>query len=210
MSTVRFLAVPAVVVATLAMAGCGTAAPTPPAAPTTTARPTGVGTPARGAVGAPDVAFATQMIPQDTQVVTMADLALKQATNAKIKALAPQSKKAALPRIARMSGWFTSVGGAAPNSKDFHVMAAPPGVKTGVRGTITAKELANLAKAKGPAFDRMWVRLMFMNRTGAVEMAKEELAEGGSPDVKAVAQEVIDRETPRIAELASILPGATG
>lgn len=187
-----------------------TPGPTQAANPPGTARPTGAGTPAGGAVGKADVSFATLMIPQDTQVVTMADLAVKQATNPKIKALAPQLKEATLPEIARMSGWFTSVGGAAPDAKGFHVMAVPPGVKGGVRGTITAKEMDNLAKAKGPVFDRMWVQMMFMNRTGAVAMAREELAEGGSPDVKAVAQEVITREVPRIAEVDAIIPRATG
>lgn len=216
---VRFLAVPAALVATLALTSCGdgpgasgsaTPSPTQAATSPATARPTGAGTPARGAVGAPDVKFATLMIPQDTQVVTMADLALKEATNAKIKALAAQFKKVTVPEIARMSGWFTSVGGVAPGTTGYHDMSAMPGVKKGVKGTLTAKEMADLAKAKGAAFDRMWLQLMVRNRTGALVMAKEEIATGGSPDVKAVAQEVIARETPRIAELTAILPGVTG
>lgn len=235
----RLWAVPAVLVATLTLSSCGTSTgdspgagspgagghgaggagaggaaqtpgPTQAARPSGTARPSGAGTPARGKVGPPDVAFATLMIPQDTQVVTMADLALKQATNAKIKALAPEVKKAAVPEIARMSGWFTSVGNVAPGATGYHDMSAMPGVKKGVKGTLTAKEMDNLAKAKGPAFDRMWLQMMFRNRTGAVVMAREEIAKGGSPDVKAVAQEVLAREVPRIAELTSILPGATG
>jgi len=56
----------------------------------------------------------------------------------------------------------------------------------------------------------MWLQMMFRNRTGAVVMARTEIATGGSPDVKAVAQEVLAREVPRLAELTSILPGATG
>jgi uncharacterized protein (DUF305 family) len=219
----RFLAVPAVLVATLGLTSCGTgtagvgagASQTPgstqAASPSGTATPTGAGTPARGAVGKVDVAFATMMIPQDTQVVTMVDLALKEATDPKIKAFAPTMKKAAVPEIARMSGWFTSVGGVAPGSAGYHDMSQMPGMKkTVTKGTLTAKDMANLAKAKGPAFDRLWLQMMVTNREGAVLMAKTEVATGGSPDVKVVAQSLIDTEPAKVAEMNSILAKVAG
>jgi uncharacterized protein (DUF305 family) len=219
----RLLAAPAILVATLVLTSCGTSkgdgpgavgsttpGPTQAATPSATARPTGAGTPAGGAVGRPDVTFATMMIPQDTQVVTMADLALKETTNARLKGLAPQIRNAAVPEIARMSGWFTSVGGVAPGSAGYHDMAEMSGVKKGVKGTLTAKEMTDLTQAKGPAFDRLWLQMMVRNRTGAVVMAREEIAKGGSPDVKAVAQEIIEREPPKIAEMTSILASVTG
>jgi uncharacterized protein (DUF305 family) len=220
----RFLAVPAVLAATLALTSCGptlggapnvrgTGTPQSPQTATrsATATPTGAGTPARGKVGAPDVGFATMMIPQDTQVVTMANLALKEATSAKIKAFAPKLKKAAVPEVARMSGWFTSVGGVAPGTAGYHDMSTMPGMKKADNnGALTAKDMAGLTAAKGTAFDRMWLKLMVRNRRGAVAMARVEIATGGSPDVKAVAQEIIDAEPAKIAELTAILAEVTG
>jgi len=208
--------VPAVLVSALALTSCGptmggdpNAAGSSAASPSAKATPTGAGTPATGKVGAPDVTFATMMIPQDTQVVTMANLALKEATNAKIKALAPKFKKAAVPEIARMSGWFTSVGNVAPGTAGYHDMTNMPGMKKEINGALTAKEMATLTKTKGPAFDRMWLELMIRNRQGALTMARTEIATGGSPDVKSVAQSIVETAPPEIAEMSSLLAKVT-
>jgi uncharacterized protein (DUF305 family) len=150
------------------------------------------------------------MIPQDSQVLAMAKLALTKATNSQVKALAPQVKKAVVPEVARMSGWFSSLGSPVPGSAGYHDMSSMPGMSSHTEGTTTPAQMASLAKAKGPAFDRLWLQMMLNNRKGAVAMAKTELSKGGSPDVKQVAQSVLDRETAKIAEMTSILAKVTG
>jgi uncharacterized protein (DUF305 family) len=209
----RGLALPAVLAATLALTSCGTGSSAKPGAvstatpgaaagaPTAGARPTGAGTPAKGAVRGADVGFATMMIPQQVQAGTMADLALRQATDAKVKALAAQIKKAAVSEAARMSGWFTSVGGVVPTP-----MTDPAGrAEMAQHGILSEKEMTALGAATGARFDRMWLQVMIRNQKGAVDLAKAEIATGGSPDVKQVAQTVIDRHPPRVAEMTTIL-----
>jgi uncharacterized protein (DUF305 family) len=154
------------------------------------------------------VSFASMMIPQDIQAIAMVDLALKHATNAKIKTLAPQIKKAATPEVARMSGWFTSVGSVAPGSAGYHDMSGMAGMASHQEGLISAKEMTALGKAKGAGFDKMWLRLMAKNRKGAMTMAKAEVASGGSPDVKQVAQSIVDTLPPQIDRLTAVLAGS--
>ena len=53
-----------------------------------------------------DIAFAQLMIPHHTQAIEMADLALKYARTAEVKALATQIKAAQDPEIAQMTQWL--------------------------------------------------------------------------------------------------------
>jgi uncharacterized protein (DUF305 family) len=202
----RTLAVPAALLATLALGACGSTPATSGASgagssPSATSKPKG--TPAKEPVKAPDVSFATMMIAQDQQSIQMSDLAVKQAEDAKIKALAPVIKKAVAPELARMSGWFTSVGNVVPDASGAHQM---PGMPTPL-GRLSAKEMTALGKAKGKAFDQMWLTMMVKHHKGAVTMAKTEVATGSSPDVKQVAQSIIDRHASEIATMSSTLAG---
>jgi len=144
------------------------------------------------------------MIPQHIQAVAMADLALKQASNAKVKALASQVKKAAPPETARMSGWFTSVGSAVPEA-GAHTMSGAASMAE--HGMMSAKQMTGLGAATGAGFDRMWLQMMLKNQEGAVLVAKAEIADGGSPDVKQVAQAILDRNPAQIAQMNTILAG---
>lgn len=209
----RILTLPTVLVATLALASCGTSSgalaegSTPKSGPVAGppvpgATPTAIGTPAKEPVNAADVNFASMMILQHTQGMAMVDLALKQAVDAKVKALAPKIKAGDVPELARMSGWFTSVGNAVPSG--VHDMSMP-GMEGKPQGVMSATEMTDLGKATGSGFDRMWLQLMIRHHQGAVAMAREELAKGSSPDAKQVAQSIVDRQSAEIATMTSIL-----
>jgi uncharacterized protein (DUF305 family) len=211
----RILALPTVLVGGFALVSCGTSpgalaeGSAPKSAPVVGpavpgATPTAVGTPAREPVNAADVSFATMMIAQHTQSITMVDLALKRAADAKVKALAPKIKAGEVPELARMSGWFTSVGSPVPSAA--HDMSMP-GMEAHPEGVMSAKEMTDLGKATGSAFDRMWLQLMIRHHQGAVSMARTELAKGGSPDGKQVAKSIVDRQSGEIATMTSILAG---
>jgi uncharacterized protein (DUF305 family) len=209
----RTLALPVILVATMALASCGTSAGTSgtatAAAPSASSKPTGLGTPAREPVSGADVAFATMMIPAHTQALAMVDLALKQAADAKVKALAPKIKKVVAPEKARMTGWFTSVGNVAPGSPGSQDMSGMSGMAQHPQGMMTPKEMTALGKATGSAFDRLWLKMMVRNNKGALAMATEEVAKGGSPDVKKLAQEIVDSQPAQIANMSSILAGVS-
>lgn len=200
----RILALPAVLLASLALGSCGTSPAALAGSGATNTAPTAIGTPAKEPVNAADVSFATMMIAQHTQSMAMVDLALKRAADAKVKALAPKIKAGEVPELARMSGWFTSVGSPVPAAG--HDMSMP-GMEAHPEGVMSAKEMTDLGKATGSGFDRMWLQLMIRHHKGAVSMARTELTKGSSPDGKQVARSIIDRQSAEIATMTSILAG---
>jgi uncharacterized protein (DUF305 family) len=212
----RILALPTVLVATLALTSCGTSpgtsagsatASAPVAGPPVPAgsTPSATGTPAKNPVNGADVSFATMMIAQHTQSMAMVDLAPKRAADAKVKALAPKIKEGEVPELARMSGWFTSSGSVVPTA-GAHDMSMP-GMEAHPEGVMSAKEMTDLGKATGSGFDRTWLQLMIRHHQGAVAMARTELTKGSSADVKQVAQSIVDRQSAEIATMTSVLTG---
>lgn len=173
----------------------------------TTSTPAASGIPATGTNNAADIAFATGMIPHHAQAIEMADMALKRATNAKVKALAPKIKAAQSPEIARLSGWLTGWGAPIPATAGQHDMSGSGGQMDGM---MSAQEMTDLGAATGSAFDRMWLQMMVRHRQGAVAMAKTELAQGTNPESKELAQSIIDSQSVEIAQMNSILTGIPG
>lgn len=174
--------------------------------PTAGGTPAAVGTPATGAKNAADVAFATDMIPHHAQAVQMAEMALTQATDAKVKALAPKIKAAQGPEIARMSGWLKGWGAPIPATDGGHDMSG----MSGMGGMMSAQEMTDLGNASGSAFDRMWLQMMTKHHQGAVAMAKTELTAGTNPESKQLAQSIIDSQNAELAQMKSILAGIAG
>jgi len=141
------------------------------------------------------------MIAAHTQSIAMVDLALKRTSNAQVKALAPEMKKAETPELARMKGWFTSVGNTVPGTEE---MPGMTGMAPHPVGVLSAKEMTGLAKATGSGFDQLWLKLMVKHHQGALAASRTEEAKGLSPDVKQLAAAIIGRETTEIAKMAKI------
>lgn len=207
----RYLALPTALIAALALASCGdgdmsgmngmtTGAPTASGAPAT-------GAPAAGAKNQADVTFATDMIPHHAQAVEMAGMAPKLAVDAKVKALAAKIKDAQAPEIATMSGWLTGWGAPVPATDGGHDMSGMGGHSGGM---MSAQEMTDLGKATGAAFDRRWLELMAKHHEGAVATAKTVIAKGVNPDVKKLAQSIVDSQSAEITEIKAILSGIPG
>ena len=145
-----------------------------------------------------DITFASSMVPHHQQAVEMADLALAQASNPTVKQLATQIKAAQDPEIQTMTGWLTAWG--ATPMPSGHNMGG-----MGMDGMMTDQDMADLKKATGAAFDRMWLQMMVKHHQGAVAMAKTQLAQGAYPDAKTLAQAVIDGQTKEIATMTDLL-----
>jgi uncharacterized protein (DUF305 family) len=189
---------------TLALTSCGSSPSTTAggtAKTTATAKPTPTGTPAKSPVGEPDVTFAKTMIAAHTQSIAMVELALKRTTNAKVKELAPEMTKAEAPELARMKGWYTSVGNTVPGAAE---MPGMEGMASHPVGVLSAKEMTDLGKATASGFDQMWLKLMVKHHQGALAASRKEVAKGLSADVKQLAQEIIDRQSTEIAAMAKI------
>lgn len=209
----RVFALPAVVLAgmlTLAACGSDTDAAGPAATPsrrthdmsTMTSSPSAVGTPASGNHNAADSAFATEMIPHHGQAVEMADLALRSATNAEVKALASAIKQAQDPEIAQMSGWLRGWGEPVPDP----AMTGMHGGGMSKNGMMGEKDMSHLRQASGAEFDRTWLQMMVDHHTGAVAMAQAELRKGVNADAKTLAQAIITGQSNEIGTMNRLLP----
>ncbi|HEY5247167.1 MAG TPA: DUF305 domain-containing protein [Dermatophilaceae bacterium] len=202
----RTLALPTALAAALVLSACGTAdtATTSAANPKASAANSA---PASKTKNEADVVFASMMIPHHAQAISMADTALKQATDPKVKALTTKIKAAQGPEIERMSGWLTGWGAPVPAADAGSDMAGMEGMGDQTGGMMSAKEITNLNKATGSAFDRTWLQMMIKHHQGAVAMAKTALDQGSNPEAKKLAQSIIDGQSAEISEMNSILPG---
>jgi uncharacterized protein (DUF305 family) len=152
--SLRTIALPATLAATLLLAACGTADTHGMSGMSPSASAAG-GASASTAKDDADVEFATMMIPHHAQAIALADTALKQATNPKVRALAPGIKAAQAPEIKRMTGWLTGWGAPVPGNDGGSDMSGMSGMGDQSGGMMSADEIAKLGKATGPAFDRM-------------------------------------------------------
>lgn len=182
----------------LVLTACGGS--TAPAAPTgfaTSASPA-VGSAASGPHNSADIAFATDMIPHHTQAVTMAELALRTSTQPQVVALATAITGAQGPEITTMTGWLR--GWAAPAASGG---AALPGMP-GMPGMMSEAQMQALSAATGTGFDRRWITMMTAHHTGAIAMARTELASGANPDAKRLAGQIIADQTAELTTMASL------
>lgn len=143
---------------------------------------------------AADVMFAQMMLPHHRQAIEMADLALTNpSTSADVKALAEQIRAAQGPEIETMNGWLRRWGAPTTASMDHGT------------GMMSAEDMASLEAARGPAFNRMWLQMMIEHHRGAVTMAQDVLSSTQTPDVKKLAQSVVEGQNKEIATMRGLL-----
>ncbi|WP_295702792.1 DUF305 domain-containing protein [Lapillicoccus sp.] len=175
-----------------------------------------VGPAASGPHNPADVAFAVGMIPHHRQAVTMAEMALTQATDSTVRSLATSIKAAQDPEIQAMSGWLTGWGQAVPASgHNMSQMGASTSDNSetggsGMGGMMSDQEMGQLSGTSGAAFDRLWLQLMTTHHQGAVAMARTELTEGANTDAKQLAQSIIDSQDKEITAITTLLGTLSG
>ena len=142
-----------------------------------------------------DVMFAQMMIPHHQQAIEMADLALANpSTSADVKRLAEQIKAAQDPEIQTMNGWLRQWGAPSAASMDH-----------GTSGMMSEQDMSSLRAAEGAEFNRMWLEMMIEHHRGAVTMAQDALSTTETPDVKKLAQSVVDGQNKEIATMRGLL-----
>ena len=148
-----------------------------------------------------DVSFAQGMIPHHRQAVEMAGLAPTRASSAQVKKLAADIKKAQDPEIRTMSGWLESWGEKVPE--------AMPGMDhsqhEGMPGMMSSKDMEELKKASGAAFDTAFLKMMVQHHKGAVEMAGTEKEKGAYGPAKTMADDIIKTQNEEITEMNKLL-----
>ncbi|GAC58914.1 hypothetical protein GOHSU_59_00070 [Gordonia hirsuta DSM 44140 = NBRC 16056] len=142
-------------------------------------------------VNSADVDFAAMMIPHHAQAVEMADLVPTRTQNAWLIEFAAKVKAAQQPEIDQMSQALQSWDQPLPDLTVHHDMD----------GMMTPEQMTHLASLSGEAFDREWITMMIAHHEGAVSMARTELAQGQNPQMRTLAQQIIDSQQAEITEM---------
>ncbi|WP_328369481.1 DUF305 domain-containing protein [Streptomyces sp. NBC_00457] len=144
---------------------------------------------------AADVSFARMMIEHHTQALEMTELAPDRAESTKIKKLAERIAAAQKPEIEGMKGWLKTHG--QKETGGGHDHATMPGM-------ATEGQLSNLRKAKGKAFDQLFITLMITHHEGAVTMATEVKAQGNNIQIEEMADDTVAQQTSEINRMRDL------
>lgn len=154
-----------------------------------------------------DVRFMQQMIPHHQQAVDMAALVAARSNNPAIADIAGRITAAQADEIAFMRAWLSERGRAAPAAGDPHAGHA---AHAGMVGMATPEQMAALAAASGPEFDRQFLTLMIAHHAGAVTMVERLLARPGSayePELFRFVNDVTNEQQGEIRRMERALAG---
>lgn len=181
----------------LLLGGCAAGDESPPSQPPETVESSTV-TPDFTIV---DSMFSQMMIPHHKQALEMSALVPERTDNPEVLALAAAIEAAQTPEIEQMTAWL--VGWGLPTEIDMELHRE----HVGMEGMLTEEQLAALAAASGPEFDRLWLEGMIAHHEGAVVMAETVVAAGAHPPTVALAVEIIEAQETEIELMQALLDG---
>ncbi len=158
---------------------------------------------------AADVQFMQHMIVHHAQALEMAGLVPARTRTEAIRLLAQRIEISQRDEIALMRRWLEARGEAAPDpaAHAHHAGGGGAGGAGGadqapMPGILSAADLARLAAARGPAFDRLFLELMIRHHEGALVMVKRLFGTPGAGQEAAVFRFASDVDTDQRAEIA--------
>lgn len=192
----NWLLATAAVAAAITLSAC-TGAPAAPAHSNTQSPANEAETPASGTFNLADVSFAQMMIPHHEQAVEMSDIMLaKTGIDARVVELAEQIKAAQAPEIEQLTAWLDGWG---------EPVDPMPGMDHSMDGMMTADDMQALEAAQGVEASRLFLEHMIVHHTGAIDMAKAQIAGGASDEAIAMAEVIVETQGAEIATMQAIL-----
>lgn len=136
---------------------------------------TGTFTPAARTVSEADVEFMSGMIPHHAQAILMSRWAPSHNASESIRILAERIVVAQGDEIQVMQNWLRDRGRKVPEATATHHRMVMNGVEHDMLmpGMLTPEELAQLDKARGAEFDRLFLTYMIRHHEGALGMVKK-------------------------------------
>jgi uncharacterized protein (DUF305 family) len=153
---------------------------------------------------AADVRFLHGMIAHHAQALAMAEMAPSRAAGDAVKLLAERIDVSQRDEIAAMRRWLAARGEPAEDPHAAH------GAHAGMPGMLTPEQLAELAAARGAAFDRLFLQLMIRHHEGAIVMVKSLFGNQGAAqdgEIFALASDVDADQRAEIARMRALLAG---
>jgi len=178
---------------------------------------------ARTAYTSADVAFLRSMVPHHQQAIDMAALAKDRTNRQELLDAAGRIDSSQKDEIEFMQTWLAErneLGRRASAAADHAAHAAPAadhathdaagasGSGGGMKGMATPEQMAALAAANGPDFDRLFLTLMIKHHEGAVEMVEELTEQPGSayePSLFEFTRDVTNDQNAEIERMNALL-----
>ncbi len=153
-----------------------------------------------------DVAFVQGMIHHHAQALRMTAFVPTRSTWRDLELLARRMDVSQESEIDQMRGWLEARDVDAPELHRAHGHAH--GVGQGLMpGMLTEPQLKQLSRARGKAFDRLFLRFMIEHHRGAVEMVSDLYAanSGVEPEVDALARPIDSDQLIEIGRMEQML-----
>jgi uncharacterized protein (DUF305 family) len=204
------------IVGSLALAGCaratgaqGTPGASPARAPTPASTTTSATT-SRPAPNPADVNFMSGMIAHHAQALVMAGWAPSHGASATIQTLCLRIINAQKDEIATLQTWLRDRGLPVPEAKPGPMRMTMNGMTHDMLmpGMLSDAQMKELDAARGPEFDRLFLRYMIQHHQGAVAMVQELFDTPGGAQEQAVfklASDVSADQTTEIARMQKML-----
>ena len=152
-----------------------------------------------------DVDFMTGMIAHHAQALIMADLAPQRDAGPTVRILCARIINAQRDEIATMQGWLRDRGQAVPEVHIEGLTLLLHGVGEHHRhmpGMLTPEQLADLDRARGPTFDRLFLTYMIQHHQGAVTMVLDLFATDGAGQDEETFKLASDIQVDQLSEIA--------
>ncbi len=135
-----------------------------------------------------DVKFMQGMIGHHAQAVEMVALLKERTARQDIKLLGQRIEISQADEIKMMQTWLTRRGQLLPDPDDIHMMGRNGMQHDGssmegmglMPGMLTSGQMAELAAARGPAFDRLFLTGMIQHHGGALTMVHDLMSQPGA------------------------------
>ena len=152
--------------------------------------------------GAADVRFMQGMLGHHAQALEMVALVATRTRSDDLKRLALRIDVSQRDEMQMMREWLTRRGESLPDAHAHHTAHGQ------MPGMLTAEQMARLAAAEGPAFDRLFLEGMIQHHEGALTMVKDLFKTAGAaqePDMFDFASEVEADQAMEIARMRAML-----
>lgn len=152
---------------------------------------------------AADVAFVQNMIPHHQQALEMIALIPERSHNPDLPKMAKRMEISQTDEIKLLEDWLTTRGEEVPSGEHHHGAHH----EQLMPGMLTDAEMDQLAGARGPTFDRLFLQYMIRHHEGAVIMAQDLTDSGGGqePSVFQLSQLIAGDQGIEIARMKQLL-----
>jgi uncharacterized protein (DUF305 family) len=157
-----------------------------------------------------DVKFMQGMIAHHAQALAMVALIPDHTTRSEVQLIGQRIKISQTDEIALMQRWLQDRHQVVPTVDSSNVAHMPGASMPGMQmaggtmmmpGMLTAEQMAQLAAAKGPAFDHLFLEDMIRHHEGAIAMVKDLLATSGAAQAPEVFTFASDADADQRAEI---------